>query len=125
MTDSNRSSYSRIVKTTSILAGSSIIDIVLNKCSQRKILAIFLGPAVYGTLSLYSGLIEMIGSVTSLGIGDSAVREIAKASATNDMTRIAKIIVVLRRVVWATGLLGLIVMACLSYPASRWTFNQA
>jgi len=123
MMSSKESSYSRIVKTSSILAGSSLIDILL-RIIRTKVLAVFLGPAMFGTLTLYSGLVDMICSITSLGIGQSAVRDIAKASTTNDLTRIARVIVILRRVVWLTGILGLIITVSIAYPASLWMFNN-
>jgi len=123
MTGINKSSYARILKTSSILGSSSLIDILF-RVIRTKILAVFLGPASFGLLALYSSLVDMIISITSLGIGQSAVRDISKANVTSDRDRVARVTLILRRVVWVTGGLGLLVTVCIAYPASFWMFDD-
>lgn len=123
MTDINKSSYDRILKTSSILGASALIDILL-RVIRTKVLAVFLGPASFGLLTLYSSLVDMIVSVTSLGIGQSSVRDISKAAVTKNMDHVARVTVTLRRVVWVTGLIGLLAIVCTANPVSFLMFGD-
>jgi antigen flippase len=120
---STDSSYGRILKSSALLGGSSVINVGLG-IVRTKILALQLGPGPFGIMALYDSLTSMIGGVASLGIGQSAVRDVAAAAGSGDQTRIAQTIRVLQRVVWITGLLGLLATLALAYPASSWTFGD-
>ena len=124
MSKTEKSSYGRIVKTSSLLGGSSLVGILL-RVIRTKVLATELGPAMFGVLTLYNGFIGMVDSVSSLGVGQSAVRDIVKASSSKDQLRISRVNTILHRVVWGTGLLGLIATVCLAYPASWIMFKNS
>jgi enterobacterial common antigen flippase len=117
------SSYGRILKTSTLLGGSSLISVGLG-VFRTKILAVQLGPAFFGVMGLYASLTGMIGSVASLGLGQSAVRDIAAAAATQDELRMARTVRAYRRVVWITGITGLLMTLALALPASWWTFGD-
>ena len=116
-------SYGRILKTSALLGGSSVVNVILG-IIRTKVLALQLGPALFGVMGLYTTLTAMISSVTSLGIGQSAVRDIAAAAGSGDELRMARTTLVFRRIVWITGLFGLLVTVALAYPASGWTFGN-
>jgi antigen flippase len=116
-------SYRHIVKSTTVLGGSSLINVALGVL-RTKLLALQLGPAMFGTMGLYTAITAMIGGVASLGIGQSAVREIAAAAGTQDEIRIARTIRAYRRLVWVTGFAGLLMTLVLALPASSWTFGN-
>jgi enterobacterial common antigen flippase len=118
-----KDSYGRILKSSALLGGSSVINVGLG-IIRTKVLAVQLGPAFFGVMGLYTSLTTMIGGVASLGLGQSAVRDIAAAAGSQDQARIARTIRVFRRTVWATGILGLLVTLALAYPASSWTFGN-
>jgi antigen flippase len=119
----NQDSYGRILKTSTLLGGSSIINVGLG-IVRTKVLAVQLGPALFGVMGLYTSLTMMIGSVASLGLGQSAIRDIAAAAGSQDQDRIARTTRVFRRLVWITGGLGLVATLVLAYPASGWTFGN-
>ncbi len=79
---------------------------------------------MFGVMGLYTSLTGMISSVASLGLGQSAVRDIAAAAGSQDELRIARTVRAYRRVVWITGMLGLLMTLALAFPTSWWTFGN-
>ena len=90
---------------------------------QTKLVAVLLGPSGVGLVGLYQSATGLVGAVTSLGIGGSAVREVAEAYGTGNPERVARTVKVLRRACWATGLLGWLLTVVLAWPLSVWTFG--
>jgi len=123
MTDAKNKNFGRILKSSSLLGMSSLFNVLLG-IIRVKVLAVQLGPAFFGTISLYSSFISTIGSVTSLGIGQSAVRDIAAAAESGDEQGMARKVAVLHRVVWVTGILGFIATLVLAVPGSFWVFGN-
>ncbi len=123
MNTSKRMSFGQILKSTSLLGSASLINVLLGVI-RVKVLAVQLGPALFGVMSLYSNFVSTIGSVASLGIGQSAVRDIAEASSLGNEQVVAKKITVLRRVVWVTGIAGFVATLVLAIPGSNWVFGN-
>jgi PST family polysaccharide transporter len=123
MTDSRNKNFGRILKSSSLLGFASLINVLLG-IIRVKVLAVHLGPAFFGTISLYTNFINTIGSITSLGIGQSAVRDIAAAAESGDEQGMARKVAVLHRVVWVTGIVGLIATVGLAIPGSYWIFGN-
>jgi len=67
--------------------------------------------------------LNLIRSATGFGLNFSAVRDIAQATGSNDECQVSRSIVVLRRWVWFTGLLGMTVAAVFSKVLSRYAFG--
>lgn len=84
-----------------------------------------LGPAGMGIAGLLTSTTGIIGSLTSFGLGTSAVKDIAAAEATGDQTRIATVSTVLRRWVWVTGFLGMCITLFAAPYLSKLTFGNA
>lgn len=103
------SSYRRVLKTTSMIGGSSLINVVISMV-RTKVAAVLLGPSGVGLMGVYSAITSMVGSFSGMGINSSGVRQIAAAHGTGDQDRIARTVKTLRRTVWLTGLLGMMVM---------------
>lgn len=116
-------SYGRILRSSTLLGGSSAINIGLG-IIRTKVLAVQLGPALFGVMGLYTSLAAVLGGIASLGINQSAVREIAEASGAGDQVRIGRVLTAYRRAVWVTGLFGLLVTLLMAYPASLWMFGN-
>lgn len=85
-----------------------------------KIIAVLLGPAGVGLVSLYTSVIGLVGSVSGLGIASSGVREVALAFSQHNPQAAARTVRILRRACWATGLLGWGLAAALSPLLSTW-----
>lgn len=123
MTGPKHKSYGRILKSSSLLAISSLINVLFG-IIRVKVLAVQLGPAFFGTISLYYNFITTIGKLTSLGIGQSAVRDIAAAAQSGDNHAMARKVAVLHRIVWVTGIFGVISTLVLAVPGGFWVFGN-
>lgn len=123
MTATRETRFGHILKSSSLLGFASLVNVFLG-IIRVKVLAVRLGPAFFGTMSLYTNVINTISSLTSLGIGQSAVRDIAAAAESGDEQGVARKVAVLHRVVWVTGMFGLVTMAGLAVPASIWVFGN-
>jgi PST family polysaccharide transporter len=99
------SNYRNILKTTSLIGGSSLINILIGMV-RTKFVAILLGPAGIGLMGVYSAITSMVSTISSMGIGSSGVRQIAAAYGAGNQDQIARTVKTLRRTVWLTGLLG-------------------
>lgn len=91
---------------------------------RSKVVAMLLGASGMGVLGLFTTTIAMVQSITGLGLPSSAVREISEANGSGNSSRIASSIKVLRRWVWATGLLGSVATIALAPMLSKWTFGN-
>jgi enterobacterial common antigen flippase len=116
-------SHSEIIKATGLLGGAQIIEILM-KIGRNKIIAVLLGPLGVGLIGLYQSIIDLIRSSTGFGLRSSAVRDIAAAARDENHNRIAKTILILKRWVWFTGLLGMTVTFAFSTPLSRYAFGD-
>lgn len=77
-----------------------------------------------GIVGLLTSTTGFVSALTNFGLGTSAVKNVAAASATGDETRVARIVTVLRRLVWMTGCLGMILTAVFSPWLSQITFGN-
>lgn len=89
-----------------------------------KVVAVLLGPAGVGVIGLYTSATSLLATFTGLGLQSSAVRAIAHAQGKDDPLAIARTIRMLRRLVWATGLLGWMACLALALPLSRLMFES-
>lgn len=119
----SRSSYRQIFRATSIFGGVQVFNILIG-IVRVKFVAVLLGTAGVGIMGLLNAPINLIVSVTGLGIAFSAVRDVSVAHGTGDLTKIALTIRTLRRWSWFTGLLGALVTISLAPLLSQWTFGS-
>jgi O-antigen/teichoic acid export membrane protein len=118
-----KESYREIFKATSLFGGVQAFNIVI-ALVRSKFIAILLGPEGMGISGLLISTTDFLGRLTNLGLGTSAVKNVAEASSTGDKNRVARVISVLRRLVWATGILGLALTIILSPLLSKLTFGN-
>lgn len=118
-----QSSYRQIFKATSILGGVQFFTIIIS-IIRSKVVAILLGPAGMGIVSIFTTTMALITQITSFGLGTSAVKNIAIASESGDVERLAKTATVFKRLVILTGLLGFIVALLLSPFLSEIAFGN-
>ena len=123
MSGNNQSSYRSIFKATSLFGGVQVYQILI-QIIKSKFVAVWLGPAGVGIMGLYQSGLQLVQSLTNMGLASSAVRDVSEANGTNDLQRIAKTITVVRRLVWITGLLGLIATAICSPLLSKASFGN-
>jgi O-antigen/teichoic acid export membrane protein len=119
----SQSSYRQIFKATSLFGGVQVINI-LTGMVRVKFVAVLLGTAGVGLMGLLNSPLQLIISISGLGIAFSAVRDISEAHGSGDQSRIARAIITLNRWSWFAGLLGAIATAALAPMLSRWTFGN-
>lgn len=116
-------SYGNIFKTTFLFGFvqviKAVISIVINKMA-----AILIGPNGMGLLGIYNSTISLVQTGASLGLNQSAVRDVAEANGTGDINKRDRVINVTLKVVLGTGLLGFLITICLSYFISDWTMGD-
>lgn len=123
MSENNQSSYRSIFKATSLFGGVQIYQILI-QIIKSKFVAVLLGPTGVGIMGLYQSGLQLVQQISSMGLAQSAVRDVSEANGSNDLQKIAKIVTVVRKLVWFTGLLGLIVVACCSPLLSKFSFGN-
>jgi PST family polysaccharide transporter len=95
-------SYRRILKSSSIVGGASVINILIGLV-RTKVLAVLLGPTGIGLVSLYSGVLATATALASMGIGTVGTRQIAEAIGKEDARALA---VARRAMFWGALLLA-------------------
>lgn len=123
MSDSNQSSYRSIFKATSLFGSVQLFQIII-QIVKSKFIATLLGPAGVGIIGLYQSGILLVQNITNMGLASSAVRDVSEAFGLKDYHRINLVITTIRRLVWGTGLLGMIALAVFSPLLSKASFGN-
>jgi antigen flippase len=116
-------SYKQIARATTILGGSSIINIAL-RILKTKVLAILVGPSGIGLLGIYTLLMDVVGVVATLGVDSSGVKQVAEASGKGNTEQIARTIHAVRWLALLSGVSGMIIVILLSPLISQWMFHN-
>lgn len=119
----SKSSYQQIFKATSIFGGVQLFNILVT-ILRTKFVAVLLGPSGMGVVGLLTTTLSLMSSLTNLGLGRSAVRDISSANSTNNEEKISETISVFRKLVWMTGALGMTATIILSPLLSYFTFGN-
>ncbi|WGT51486.1 O-antigen translocase [Thioclava nitratireducens] len=77
---STTSSYRTILRSSSIIGGAQVINILVGLI-RMKIVAVLIGPTGVGLIGLYANLVQAATTVAGLGIGNVGTRRIATAHA--------------------------------------------
>lgn len=117
------SSYKSIFKATSIFGGVQVVNIFISLI-RGKAVAMFLGTAGMGLNGLFMSGLNLITTLTSLGVSRSAVRDIAKAHSSNDTVKIRTTFQVFKRLIWFTAILGVITTIAFSPLLSKSSFRD-
>lgn len=123
MSDS-KASYSHIIKTTSLFGGVQFLSIIIS-IIRTKLIAIFIGPAGMGIITLLNSALNVLSSVSGLGIETSGIKHIASNYKNNDLSSVAKIGTIVKKLVLFTGILGCLLTIFLSSWLSQLTFGNS
>jgi PST family polysaccharide transporter len=82
------SSQRQILRATSIVGLASMLNIAIG-LARTKVAALLLGPAGIGQIGLFLNLIQFAATLGAVGLGTSAVRQIAEARGRDDGAGIA------------------------------------
>ena len=121
--DISRTKEARSFKATTLFGGVQVYQIIIN-IIRSKFVALLLGTTGLGLQGLYQSTLQFIQSLTSLGLAQSAVRDVSEANGSGDTERIGKTVSAFRRLVWFTGLLGTGVVIVFSPLLSKITFGN-
>lgn len=113
----------QIFKATSLFGGVQVFSIIITVI-RSKIIAVLLGPAGMGVAGLLTSTTGLIASLTNCGLGTSAIRDISIAHQSENPLAVSKAITVVKRLVWFTGLLGMIITLVASSYLSEITFGN-
>jgi enterobacterial common antigen flippase len=116
-------SYRDILRSSSIMGGAQVVTYLV-ALLRVKLVAILLGPAGVGLVSVYSSATSLLGTIAGLGIANSAVREIARANGSDDQDQSARTTAILERAGWMTGVVGLLLAVGLAQPMSVWMLGS-
>lgn len=123
VTNNNKSSYRSIFKATTLFGGIQLY-LILIQIIKSKFVAILLGPAGIGIMGLFQSGLHFVQQFSSMGLANSAVRNVSEANGSNDIQQIARIVSVIHKLVWVTGLFGGIIVACCSPLLSKFSFGN-
>lgn len=118
------SSYRQIVKSTGIFGGSQLFNMLIG-VFRTKVAAALLGPLGVGLIGLYQSIIDMIRSVSDLGLHFSSVRDMAQANAGGDQQQINTTALVLTRWIVFTAILGALLCIAFSKQISTLAFGDS
>lgn len=122
--EGQKSSYRGIFKATSLFGGVQVYQILI-EVIKSKFIAVLLGPLGVGIQGLYTSATQLIQQLTSFGLSSSAVRNVAEAHGSGDRQRVSKVVYSLRRLVWITGLLGMMTVIVFSPLLSKLSFGDS
>ena len=119
-----RKKYRSSLAATLLFSGVQIYQIII-RIIKYKFVALFIGPTGMGIQSLLHSTTDTISAATNLGLKTSSVKTIAEAKRDGNQEVIAKTIISLRRLIWLTGLLGLLTCALLAPVWSQTSFGNS
>lgn len=122
--ESQKRKYRSSFGATLLFSSVQIYQIII-RIIKSKFVALFIGPAGMGISSLLHSTTDLISASTNLGLKTSGVKTVAAANADNDKEKIAKTIIVLRRLILLTGLIGMLICALLAPVWSNVSFGNS
>ncbi len=120
---SDGKSYANILRSSTIIGGSSIISVLVG-IVRVKVNAILLGLGGVGLFGIYNSITEFANALSGMGVRTSGVRQIAVASATGDAERLSRTVTVLRRLVLIFGVAGGIGLFIMRKGVCEMTFGN-
>lgn len=123
MKSSSENSYRQILKANALFGGLQLYQILI-QVIRSKFIAVLLGPVGVGIMGLYTSAIKLISDISSMGLSQSAVRDLSESFGTGNMQRVSLTIKVVRRLIWITGLIGAMAVIVLSPVLSKASFGN-
>lgn len=122
-TSDSQSSYKNILKTTSLFASVKVVTILVN-IVKNKIVAMLLGTSGVGLLGIFTTALNLINSVSDLGISKSSVRNVSVAVATKDHQKVSKTIFVFNVFLFFLSVLSALLTFVFSRQLSFYSFGN-
>lgn len=110
------------LKSTGLIGGSQVINMAIG-IIRSKAIALILGPAGTGFIGALQSATALTQQLAGLGIGSSAVRDIAQAHASGDKESLQLTVSAQRMAVIVTGIFGMLLTLVLAPQLSQFTFD--
>ncbi|RXM43830.1 oligosaccharide flippase family protein [Flavobacterium sp. YO64] len=123
MSDSKKS-YQDILKTTSVFGGVQFF-LILISVIRTKLIAVFIGPAGMGIVALLNSTLSVLNSISGLGIETSAVKSISENYKNDDIKTVSKTIQIVKKIVFITGIVGMLLTLIFSKALSIIAFGDS
>lgn len=120
---SDRDNKRKILKSTSMIGGSSLINILIGMV-RTKFVAVLLGPNGVGFMGVLTNLQQLLSSICCMGVNSSGVQQIARKTSANDARGLGITVKAIRIFAWISGIGGLALLACLSPVWSQLSFKS-
>lgn len=114
--------HTRILKSTAVIGGSSALNILF-RILQAKVVAVLLGPQGVGLMGLFNSILGLASTLGGMGIATSGVREIAASAESGDRLQLSQTVQVFRRLSFALGGIGGLMVFALRGWISQVTFG--
>lgn len=117
MSDNSRG----LIRSMAVIGSAQAVNIVIS-ILRMKVLAILLGPTGVGLLSIYNSAQGMVGTAAGLGMGSSAVRQIASVKGEEQaLSRVRRVLLAAHLV---QGVLAMVAVWLLRSQISEWLFGD-
>lgn len=119
----DKAGYRSILKATSIFGGVQVFNILITLI-RGKVVAILIGPAGMGLNALFLNGLNLVKGISSLGIAESAVKDLAGAYGDNPKA-FNTTYTVFKSWIWLTALLGMGISILFAPLLSRVAFGDS
>ena len=116
-------SYSRTVKYLGIFGGAQGVSMLLNLV-RNKVASVLLGVSGLSVIAIFNRTIQMFSDCTGLSLSFSAIRTMADAYENADTDDVLRCVKVVRSVAFLTGVVGMLLMLCVTPFISEWIFGE-
>ena len=116
--------YAHILKYMGVFGSVQGVTIGLG-IIRNKLVAVLIGPAGVGIISLFNSAITLLTNTANMGLGVSGVRNVSEAYEANDGQRLDLAVSTLRFWAFLTGFLGMSLCLALSVWLSQITFSDS
>ena len=116
-------SHRRILWATSILGGTTAVNVLLSMV-RTKLVAVLLGPTGVGLMGMYMSITGLAQTLAGCGLATGGVKELATARAADEAQRLRDVNATFWRLTLWLGGGGMVLLAVLAWPISRITFGD-
>jgi len=115
-------SYEHILKYTGLFGGVQGLNIFIGLV-RNKLVALILGPAGMGLVSLFSSTAAFINNATNLGLPYSAVKTLSEIYERDDREAVARHVLTIRTLALITALVGMLICLASSSLIDHFAFS--
>ena len=120
--NTERDNYTHILKYTGIFGGVQGLGILVG-IVRNKLVAVILGPAGMGLISLFNSTINLVSNGTNFGISFSAIKNLSEIFDSGDKLKISRVVKTIRLWSLIAAIIGMLVCIVFSDLLSRFTFS--